>query len=74
MHQNKLDIKVGSVTNAQRARALLQKKNIKSQIKRIQNHTAGEGCGYIVSVDGSGDRALEIIKNASIRVLGVEES
>lgn len=71
MHENKLDIKVGSVTNAQRAQAVLKKNNIKSQIKRIQNHNPGEGCGYIITVD-SGDKALEIIKGANIRVLGVD--
>lgn len=66
------DIKVGSVTNAQRATRLLRSKGIKANFHRMDNPLPQDGCGYAVSVSDK-SVALQILQNANIKVLGVEQ-
>lgn len=67
-------IKVGSITNVQRARSILLKHSIKSQISRIENPKPGDGCGYALKVNQDSRSAVEILEKNGIRVLGVDES
>lgn len=67
-------IKIGSITNAQRARGILQKHSVRAQIKRIENPKAGDGCGYAVAVNGDASSAVKILEKNGIRVLGVDEN
>lgn len=67
-----LYIKVGSITNAQRARRALQQAGIKSYLQRLQNPMPGDGCGYVVVVNQTAENALVILENNGIRILGVE--
>ncbi|MDE5605614.1 MAG: DUF3343 domain-containing protein [Eubacterium sp.] len=68
-----LYIKVGSITNAQRAKSILNKNRIKASVVRLENPKPGDGCGYVVKVDDRGDKnVIEILKNHSIRILGYE--
>ena len=43
-----LYIKVGSITNAQRSQRALRQSGYKSIIKKIENPSKEDGCGYIV--------------------------
>ncbi|MDE6659826.1 MAG: DUF3343 domain-containing protein [Eubacterium sp.] len=68
-----LYIKVGSITNAQRAKSILNKNRIKASVIRLENPKPGDGCGYAVKAEDRGDKdVIEILKNYSIRVLGYE--
>ena len=68
-----LYIKVGSITNAQRAKSILNKNRIKASVLRLENPKPGDGCGYAVKAEDRGDKdVIEILKNHSIRVLGYE--
>ena len=65
-------IKIGSITNAQRARSALHARSVRGQIKRLENPGPGDGCGYVIEVDDP-DEAVRILNNTGLRVLGVTE-
>ena len=66
-------IKVGTVTNAERARAALRNNGIKATILRIKNPTKSDGCGYAVKVlYEDAERAIKIIENERIYIRGVD--
>lgn len=67
-----LYIKVGSITNAQRAKNVLNKNKIKASVKRLDNPKPGDGCGYVVKAEESNRNIIEILEKNSIRVLGYE--
>ena len=66
-------IKIGSITNAQRARSALHAKSIKARIKRLEDPKPGDGCGYVLVVHDA-DESVSVLKRAGIRILGVEEA
>lgn len=67
-----LYIKVGSITNAQRGQKLLHAKGYRPQIKKIENPSKTDGCGYALEVE-TGDKApVDILKKNRINVRGVE--
>ena len=55
-------IKIGSVTNAQRARTLLRANSINAQIKRL-----------VIAVDEDVGNAVHLLQKNGLRVLGVDE-
>ena len=65
------DIKVGSVTNAQRGIRILRQNGIKSSVIRIFKPTSDEGCGYALRV-GSEDKrkSVDILRRNNIRIIG----
>ncbi len=65
-------IKIGSITNAQRARSVLHAKSIKAQIKRLENPRPGDGCGYVLQLEDA-DSAVSVLRKNGLRILGVEE-
>ena len=67
-----LYIKVGSITNAQRAKTVLNKNKIKASVKRLENPKPGDGCGYVVKAEESD--IMEILEKNAIRVLGYERN
>lgn len=64
-------IKIGSITNAQRAAAVLRKNRIKPQIIRMNNPQPGDGCGYMIKINKEESGAIHILQNNGIRILGV---
>lgn len=66
-----LYIKIGSVTNAQRAVSVLKKNKIEAQIIRMDNPRPGDGCGYMIKVRKEESEAVHILQNNGIRILGV---
>ncbi len=66
-------VKVGTITNAQRAKNALKYRGIKSNVIRLQNPKKGDGCGYAVQVyTDEIDRVVRIIENENIFVRGVD--
>lgn len=68
----KLIIKVGSVTNAQRGAKILRSSGYKPQIKRLENPSQNDGCGYVLEVIASDNEPVDILKRKGINVKGVE--
>ena len=69
-----LIIKLGSVTNAQRAQRELLKRGYHARLSRMLNPKAGDGCGYVVKTDSDDKyKITHILENAGINILGVEE-
>lgn len=66
-------IKIGSITNAQRARSVLHAKSVNGQIRRLENPGHGDGCGYVIAVEDA-DKAVRILNKAGLRILGVERA
>lgn len=68
-----LVIKVGSITNAQRAKNVLRGRGYKATLSRIENPQPSDGCGYVINVIADDrDRIIRILKNAGVNILGVE--
>lgn len=67
-----LNIKVGSITNAQRGQKLLRERGYKPIIKRVEKPSKADGCGYIISVHSSGNEPVEILKKNRIEVRSVD--
>lgn len=65
-------IKVGSITNAQRANKLLHMHGYRSTITRLENPSHSDGCGFVIEVHDTRDTAVDLLKKYGIRILGVE--
>ena len=66
-------IKVGSITNAQRARRKLREFGEKAYIVRLANPKATDGCGYAVRTERMApEKATALLEGEGISVLGVE--
>ena len=65
-------IKAGSVTNAQRARAVLMKNGIKSYLQRLENPGPGDGCGYVLKTEERNKDVAQILEESGVRILGVD--
>ena len=65
-------IKVGSVTNAQRAKSILQRNGVRSYMQRLENPAPGDGCGYVLRVEDRRENAVELLQRNGIKILGVE--
>ncbi len=67
-----LYIKVGSITNAQRGQRILRSKGYKAQIKKIENPSKTDGCGYALEVSSDDDTPVKILEKNKIKIRGVE--
>lgn len=67
-----LYIKVGSITNAQRGMRALKKHGYKPTIKKIDNPSPGDGCGYVLVVKASDDAPIDILSKERINIKGVD--
>ncbi len=66
-------VKVGTVTNAQRAKYALAEKGIKSTVSRLKHPKKGDGCGYVIQVTCEDiDRVIAIIERENIKIRGVD--
>ena len=66
-------ISTGSITYAIKGRDLLRKHGFKVGIERSMPQTAVHGCGYSVILNGDIEKALELLRAASVKVLAVSE-
>jgi len=66
-------IKLGSITNAQRAQKELAKRGYVSRISRLSQPKAGDGCGYVLRVNAKEkNEVIHILHKSGINILGVE--
>ncbi len=66
-------IKVGSITNAQRSLRVLKQQGYKSLIKKLENPSPQDGCGYVVVVNTYTEEPLQILINEGIQIRGVDK-
>lgn len=66
-------IKVGSITNAQRSLRILKQQGYKSLIKKLENPSPQDGCGYVVVVNTYTEEPLQILINEGIQIRGVDK-
>lgn len=66
-------IKVGSITNAQRSQRALKQQGYKSLIKKLENPSPQDGCGYVVVVNTYTEEPLQILINEGIQIRGVDK-
>lgn len=66
-------IKVGSITNAQRSQRVLKQQGYKSLIKKLENPSPQDGCGYVVVVNTYTEQPLQILINEGIQIRGVDK-
>ena len=67
-----LYIKVGSITNAQRSQRSLRQNGYKSIIKKLENPSPQDGCGYMVVVNTYTEELISILIKEGIQIRGVE--
>ncbi|MCD7796953.1 MAG: hypothetical protein LUG95_04940 [Clostridiales bacterium] len=67
-----LYIKVGSITNAQRSQCILRLRGYKSQIKKLENPSQSDGCGYEVKVNAHDNEPIDILASNGIDVRGAD--
>lgn len=66
-------IKVGSITNAQRSQRALKQQGYKSLIKKLENPSPQDGCGYVVVVNTYTEEPLQILIKEGIQIRGVDK-
>lgn len=67
-------IKVGSVTNAQRAMRLLRSNGYRPILGRMEKPLPSDGCGYIIKLTANDkNAAVALLRNSGVTILGVED-
>ena len=64
---------MGSITNAQRSQRALKQQGYKSLIKKLENPSPQDGCGYVVVVNTYTEQPLQILINEGIQIRGVDK-
>lgn len=67
-------IKLQSITYATKARNILLKYGIHSDIVKTNGSSVGNSCGYSLAVPYKGDTAVEILKSKGFKLSENEES
>ncbi len=70
----KAAVKVGSVTYAVKGKDLLLRNGFRVYLTRDTNPKMGEGCGYLLYVDGNVNAALSILKKNGVKIYGVSDA
>lgn len=70
----KAAVKVGSVTYAARGKDILTKNGFRVYITRDTNPGKGEGCGYLLCVEGDCPNAVTLLKKNGVKVYGVSNN
>lgn len=67
----KAAFKVGSATYAGKGKDVLTKNGYKVYITRDPNPAKGEGCGYLICVEGNLKEVVALLKKNGVKVYGV---
>lgn len=67
-------IQVSSITNAMRGKTILERNGYKAYVRRAIDAQGHNGCGYSLLVQGDGDKAERLLRNAAIRIVGREQA
>ena len=73
MNESKL-IMLQSITYATKARNILLKYGIYSEIVKTPKLKGASSCGYSLSVPYKADTALDVLKSNGVKILGISES
>ncbi len=65
-------VKVGSVTNAQKGKRVLNHHGYSCKIRRALSIRKGDGCGYMLQFTGDEEAALHLLRRAGVRIISVE--
>lgn len=63
-------IMLTSITYAMKAKEILIRRGIRSDIVRTPKHTSPTGCGYSLFVPNKFNEAVSIINSAGIKIVG----
>ena len=66
-----ITVKVGSITNAQKAKRVLLRSGYSVTIRRAEQIKKGDGCGYSVVFLGDKQNAVKLIKKAGVKIISV---
>lgn len=66
-------ISVSSITYAMKGKSILRNYGIYTDIIKTSKITAQKGCGYSLVVTKNADKALQILQDNNINILGVTE-
>lgn len=66
-------IMLTSITYAMKAKEVLIRKGIRSDIVRTPKHSSPTGCGYSLFVPKKFESAVSIIKSSGIKIVGTIE-
>ncbi|MEE1056998.1 MAG: DUF3343 domain-containing protein [Acutalibacteraceae bacterium] len=64
---------VSSITYAMKAKSILKNKGIYVDITKTSKHSVQQGCGYGLILSKNVDRAVEILKENGINILGIKD-
>lgn len=70
---SKIQVKVSSITNAERGRKILEDNGIKAVIKRSSEIAADEGCGYSIFFNSEKEKGIALLRKAGVRIVGIAE-
>ncbi len=67
-------IKLGSVTNSQRAAKILKANGYRPSVGRLQNPKKEDGCGYAVTLKTENiESVVSLLKSKNINIIGVDK-
>lgn len=67
-----IDIKVGSVTNAQRGARVLKSYGYRVNIRKLEHPSKSDGCGYVLRINEEAQEAAGLLEKNGIKVTGVD--
>ena len=67
------EIKVGSVTNAQRGAKLLKNAGYRVLVHKQLRPSPADGCGYQLRLEDGDGEALALLRQHGVRITGVEQ-
>lgn len=67
------EIKVGSVTNAQRGAKLLKNAGYRVFVHTQLRPSPADGCGYQLRLEDGDGEALALLRQHGVRITGVEQ-
>ncbi len=63
-------VQLSSATHAMRARDLLRKRGIRSEVRRVSGKKGRGVCSYSLKIYNRFDEAIEILRGNNIRIVG----
>lgn len=64
-------IVTGTITYAMKAKDILRKNGFYAVVQKLALGEENIGCGYAVLIKGNVEKALEILKNAEVKILKI---
>ena len=65
---------MGTITNAMRAKSILDRHGYRCTVSRMTNRTQREGCGYSVLFKGGATQAEQLLAQSGLRIRGLRRA